>query len=490
MADAQAGKTYKKLKNTLKANELTRFVHRTMPHNRWLPWGKSDIENMLTESKVSMNVSLEFVQDVMNIYSHIYEEGIKEDAIVSLTSLKEQVIEYAHKNNLDTEKTKNLFKSTLRNYDFLVTMDFDAIDGITVSERTVNFLLFMQDFLEKNGCSSGGQGSGGAGAGAGCGGIKGMVTIESEAKAAITGTPTPIEQMQQQIDNQYAGEKEEDKPKLEEEMTEQMLLTKHLIFTGGASAEIILKNKARDFTSTYKKLSRDAIEILENLSLLSKKTRIQYETKATHIDDPQSKIKKPLLMKSHDEVAKCNLIDHALPTFKHKMATKSLVVNRAVTKHKQKQCLIFLIDASGSMHDDQKQNFVKALLLNRMEAVVKGYAELYIAGFVEHRQTIHKVTNLEECKQYYEKYNDCPGGGVTDIQEVLRETVEDLKKNKLGKFDLESIHPEIAIVNDGQDHIDPEFKPGWKVHAFILGNENKNVKKVVENSGGFYERLF
>jgi len=184
-----------------------------------------------------------------------------------------------------------------------------------------------------------------------------------------------------------------------------------------------------------------------------------------------------------------------LPTFQYKMAMKQLTVKRPIES--AKQSLILTIDRSGSMDSYGKQDWVKAIILNRLDAVARNEAELYICWFERTVESgdypgIYKITNKKEVKKALADniLFPRPCGGTTYVCNVVREIEQMIEKRQFGphKFD-EVVNPQIVIMNDGEDHIDPAFVPKYPTHAFILGTTNNALKKMCESSKGTYERF-
>lgn len=199
----------------------------------------------------------------------------------------------------------------------------------------------------------------------------------------------------------------------------------------------------------------------------------------------------PSLMEEYSQVTSMwSLADRMMPTFNKNLATKSLLVK--LPKEEKKQTLVMLIDNSGSMNSTDKVKWVKSLLYDRIDAVKSGNGVLYIAWFVESvdLRNVFKISNREEAdafvkKQFVGNFN----GGGTNIEYAIKQIEECFDKGKLGDHDLDIYDPHILIVNDGQDTVNPNYRPKAKVHSFILGMDNKDLKQVVESTGGHYERF-
>lgn len=194
---------------------------------------------------------------------------------------------------------------------------------------------------------------------------------------------------------------------------------------------------------------------------------------------PKKKIKQ---MTSHTQVMKTNKTSMILPNFDDKFAKKELVVKEKVKPETKKQMLTMLLDDSGSMNSLQKQSYVRAVLLNRLESVMTGKSKLNFYLYESKRYFYKEITNLKEAQDLFKTISlRRPGGGGTNIGYVLQETIDEIA-NVPGYH-----HPEIIIVNDGDDHVDPKSidTKGVRINVIMLGTTNDNLSKIAKDSGGF-----
>ena len=190
-------------------------------------------------------------------------------------------------------------------------------------------------------------------------------------------------------------------------------------------------------------------------------------------------------MTEFSQVTKANKVQMLMPNYKEKLAKKELQIKVKVKPVTKKQSLYMLLDDSGSMNCISKQSNVRAVLMNRLESVIQGKSELKFSLYESSRYHYKEVKTLEEAQALYKDISlRRPGGGGTYIGRILQETINDVVKDT-------SLHsPEIMIVNDGDDFVDPkdiDFK-GVKINVVILGTDNANLKKIAEDSGGFYQK--
>lgn len=200
------------------------------------------------------------------------------------------------------------------------------------------------------------------------------------------------------------------------------------------------------------------------------------------IENNDSKKKKIREMRSHGEVMKTGKTQMILPGFKGKLAKKELTIKTKVKPETKKQMLTMLLDDSGSMNCIQKQSYVRAVLMNRLQSVIDGKAKLNFYLYECSRYGYKEVNNLQDAQELFKNISKRrPGGGGTHIGYILQETINEIC-NIPGYHD-----PEIIIVNDGDDHVNPneiDLK-GVRVNVVMLGTTNANLKSIAEKSGGF-----
>jgi len=140
--------------------------------------------------------------------------------------------------------------------------------------------------------------------------------------------------------------------------------------------------------------------------------------------DNSSKEKQHLPIESVSDISKVNKSKMVIPDFAQKVAKKELVVNKKVRPITKKQMFVYLLDDSGSMACKAKQQYVRAVLLNRLEPVVKGNATLDFFLYEVQRYGKRTIKTLTDCKEIFEEIcKRRPGGGGTHIGSVLQETI-------------------------------------------------------------------
>lgn len=196
-----------------------------------------------------------------------------------------------------------------------------------------------------------------------------------------------------------------------------------------------------------------------------------------------------LRMEEHAQITKVRKSQMMMDTFDDKLIKKELNVKEKVKPEEKKQILYMLLDDSGSMGCKIKQTYVRAVLLNRLESVVDGKSELQFCLYESNRYGFHEVKDKKDAQKLYKTISlRRPRGGGTYIGNVLQETINEIH-NKEGYHD-----PEIMIVCDGDDHVNPEKvdPKGVRINVVLLGTTNPGLQTLATQTGGFFtcEQLY
>ncbi|HEU5187568.1 MAG TPA: VWA domain-containing protein [Candidatus Saccharimonadales bacterium] len=158
------------------------------------------------------------------------------------------------------------------------------------------------------------------------------------------------------------------------------------------------------------------------------------------------------------------------------------------TRRAQKQLLFMVIDGSGSMLGDGLLGASRAagIVMNRLEAVIKGDAELYLRFFdgALRKQEFH-ADSPASARELMRVISDPAQylGGSTEFEETLRAASQragEILANR-GLRD-----PEIVFVTDGEAYVPPlSVLDNKKLHAFQVGEEeNHELSDLARQSGG------
>ena len=236
-------------------------------------------------------------------------------------------------------------------------------------------------------------------------------------------------------------------------------------------------------------LSKDKkMEIMNHLSLVGKfgnefKVEKEISEKIVANSDQYSK----MIMRDYAQMHMMDLYQKMFPNFRTKFLTKDLTVNVPVDRKEQIQKIIIILDFSGSMHEEQKQIWVNAILIDRFKYVMRGEAEVFFSYFVHDPEQLHfqHITNKEEVIRFWQTFSNEPNGGGTEVGEMVEYIANEISSSKLCNLqvDLSQEKPEILIINDGEDDIGTDAFP-YKVNAVSLMEFNDDLRDLCLATGG------
>lgn len=216
---------------------------------------------------------------------------------------------------------------------------------------------------------------------------------------------------------------------------------------------------------------------------LENKLGMQETKELKVVEDNSSKKKKHMQITSVSDVSKLSKLKMVMPDFNVKLAKKELTVSKKVSPVTKKQMFTMLLDDSGSMGCVKKQTYVRAVLLNRLEPVIKGHATLVFYLYESGRYNKKTVNTVAEARELFDQVcKRVPNGGGTNIGAVLQETINEICA-------LPGYHnPEIMILCDGDDYVDAselDYK-GVKINVVALGRDNPGLREAASASTGWY----
>ena len=195
-----------------------------------------------------------------------------------------------------------------------------------------------------------------------------------------------------------------------------------------------------------------------------------------------------------DEIPKLSPAEHS---YGRTLSLYRIISQEAIIREKgfyssKKQLLYILLDVSGSMADEDGVRIQRAggVILNRLAAVMREEAELYITPFDTHTHPERKISTAEQAMDAMEfiHHNHYSGGG-TDIPMAIRHAIA--RVNILdAQHDL--VKPDILIITDGGSHSGglPSTKKllddKIKIHAFLVGDESpaEEWARLATSTGG------
>ena len=222
------------------------------------------------------------------------------------------------------------------------------------------------------------------------------------------------------------------------------------------------------------------MEIMNHLSLVGQfgsefKVEKEISEKIVANSDQYS----TMIMRDYSQIHMMNLMQKVYPNFRSKFLTKDLTVSVPVDRKEQIQKIIILLDYSGSMHEDEKQIWVNAILIDRFRYVMKGEAEVYFSYFVEDCDELNfqHIKDREDVIKFWQTFSNHPNGGGTAIGSIVEYVADQVNRGKLHNLDvnLSEEKPEILIINDGQDRVGSNEFP-YKVNAISLMSFSEELK--------------
>lgn len=225
---------------------------------------------------------------------------------------------------------------------------------------------------------------------------------------------------------------------------------------------------------------RYKMDILNKISILGdlgNQFKVEKEVGEYEVDYSESQSMRT--MKSFEEFDRILLYQHVIPNFDHKFYTKDLFVSMPVTTTERKQKIIILLDFSASMNENEKQQWVNAILVDRFRYVMKGEAEIYFSLFLsnpEHLEFQH-LQNAEDVNNFWKTFSNVPNGNSTNMGRIVDHISEDINNGRLCNLnvDLSKDRPEILIINDGQDSVGRSAF-SYKVNAISLISFSSELK--------------
>lgn len=445
------------------------MIHRTRPAGYYKSPSNKTILDVAKRINYDRTFSYSFVKDVANILSH----DKKQDAMVApyewTEELERQVEldpQYVTTEEKENEVQRRIdYHTKVQRY--LLDLPLSQIKGSPI-EKAFNIMGMLESTHGKGACS-----------GEECGNINGQTT----------GTGNGPTDFMPMFDNtgKAGGALAKD--------TLETIEVMNKIEPGSFTAKALDLDGKHEAVRALN-LNQEQIELLKQLSIFDKQEGLAAKKIKSEEEDPLSKTKEFVRMRKFSDIARLENKSVMLdPDFEEKMLKKSFYLEKGIKVKEMKQSLIMLIDDSGSMSNYKKIGWVKALMLNRCNEVAKGDAELFICTFESEldRNRWVVIRDKEQALAAYKNFDNIFGfnRGGTDVQGVLEEAVDWIDKGFVNgedgnTYSFEGNRPQICIINDGQDRVDPMFIPKIETHAFILEGSNDKLKNSCRRSGGSY----
>jgi hypothetical protein len=266
------------------------------------------------------------------------------------------------------------------------------------------------------------------------------------------------------------------KESIEQRLIERLEMNKSL-----ASMEI--NPKGYSMERLVYEMDKPQIKMMKSLSMVKSKDKLSFHKKAFEWE------RKP--MRNYSDVVNLSPQSQRFrPDYGIKFAKKQLIVRNKVAS--ERQALVLAIDNSGSMNDPDKKMWVKTYLTHMLDAVANGEGEVYICWFessVDDKNVV-KVSTREEAIAYFEKgFLGNFNMGGTNVGYSIDQISKAFNSGKFGPHEIgDRFNPQLVIINDGNDTVDPNYVSPFVTHAVVLGMDNQELKQLVTSSGGDYQR--
>lgn len=248
-----------------------------------------------------------------------------------------------------------------------------------------------------------------------------------------------------------------------------------------------------DFTKKNKTSILDKLSLIKNLD-----SNFKVEKEISEKFVQNSSIITQKIMRDYSDIFKADLYQRALPNFNYKFATKSMTINQPVDRAEKKQKIIMLVDYSGSMNQDNKQQWVCAFILDRLKYVIKEECEIIFSYFLtlgnmDRTFKFHHIVDKPSAIKFWRQFSTQPNGGDTELGLIVDAIGQEIAEN--GEFerffnikglDITKDRPEILAIADGQDSVKSK-KFNYKTNAIsLIDRSNEELKKLCLHNKGTY----
>lgn len=250
-------------------------------------------------------------------------------------------------------------------------------------------------------------------------------------------------------------------------------------------AKECLGKKNRSSENLLHELSKEHKKLLELGSKMKQLSRLNTTGKVTKERDPHGRKTRTILMEELAQLPQAQKFNFGFPKayLTYKAVQKSMHLRERVSAKHHKQLLYMLIDCSGSMNQKDKLLRVLAVLLNRLEGVASGEAELYARFYESDLYPEHHITSYADAVKFFGLVRDYPyNQGGTEIGNCLGKVI-----TRMHEFPG-MVNPNVMIVTDGQDSVRDMDCGKATVHTYLVekGLENHGLKRLCDKTRGVY----
>lgn len=235
----------------------------------------------------------------------------------------------------------------------------------------------------------------------------------------------------------------------------------------------------------YAQLKEEDKLLLRALSRLNKIGGLHFGAQRRLVESFEGRIEKQSPMQYYEEVFDVQIFDMVMPDFLPRLAQMEFIVDKTWHWEMYKQEIALAIDISGSMSTQAKQAFVKGILAILFEGVSKGDTIVYITTFEWEMEDYVKIETREQAVAFFNGWSN-RGGGDTNVSDVITKTQAMIRDGNISGHRLgPNCNPQLVIINDGQDRIEPTICVA-PVHVISLEVDNPPLKQLADDSGGSF----
>lgn len=395
------------------------------------------------------------LSDLFYLFEQEREDGVdfnKDNYLFSKETISKEVLERPL-----TSPEEAYYGYTMK---FLQGLNYEACPGYSPMDKALNTIMYMVYLSEKKNSSN-------------------DTNHDPQANKNQNITPEEMQDLIQEMSNGVPDDSQSGGKKENKELSKDIIscVRDHLYDLDPVIANIYAKEKVADVP-----INPSILRDIKIKSYLEEKLGMEVDLERSLKENNSSNRKRIKNLDNYSQVMKTSKTQMVLPNFEDKLVKKELMIKQKVLPETRKQIITFMLDDSGSMATVLKQSYVRATLLKYLEGVEKGKAKMNFYSYESKRYGYREINSLKDAQDLFRDISlRSPNGGGTNIGYILQETIDDIATD-------ETYHePEIVIVNDGDDHVDPELikTKGVKINAIMLGCENKNLRRVCEESGGW-----
>lgn len=160
-----------------------------------------------------------------------------------------------------------------------------------------------------------------------------------------------------------------------------------------------------------------------------------------------------------------------------------------ITERQQKRIIFAIRDFSGSMATDEKNGYVVGLHILLFDLVKSGDAIIITAPFIETLGKIEVIDTTEKAVNWLKNYKEGTGGW-TEVGKCIEQAHKMIESGKIKDLVItDDNRPEVLVINDGNDDVDPHKIPRYPTHAIALGVNNSDLKTICEASRGTFNYI-